>query len=119
MGRHLAAVAAIGFAAMLGGVASAQQAPGSDDELNNTGDLSQDLSDKLTFPQLGPKSGLLDLGIDLTDVALTPSGVNAFVASLDPQAQRILINSCAHFLTTPNSAQSQYTLQFCEVLIGS
>jgi hypothetical protein len=124
MRRHLPFIVVVGLAAMLGGAAIAQEALPPDGETNrvdNTDpdDLSRDLSDTLTFPKLGPKSAMLDLGIDLTDVPLTPLGVNTFLASLDPQAQRILLTSCAHYLTSPNSAQSQYTLEFCEVLISS
>jgi hypothetical protein len=124
MRRHFVTIAAIGLAAMLGGAAYGQDAPPPDGQVNdvdNTSndDLSRDLRDSLPFPKLGPRAAMLDLGIDLTDVALTPVGVNQFLASLDPQAQRILINSCVHYLTTPNAAQSPYTIDFCRVLIGS
>jgi hypothetical protein len=125
MRRHLTTIAAIGLAAMFGGVAFAQDAPeespinpNAANENNISNDLSPGLSDLINFPKLGPKAAMLDLGIDLTDVALTPQGVNSFLASLDPQAQRILLTSCAHYLTTPNSAQSPYTVQFCGVLLG-
>jgi hypothetical protein len=132
MRRHFATIAAIGMSAMLSAatLAFAQDEVsqnfdnfdlGSDNannENNITNDLAPGLQDILPFPKLGPKAAILDLGIDLTDVALTPQGVTTFLASLDPQAQMILVNSCAHYLDTPASAQSNYTLQFCQTLIG-
>jgi hypothetical protein len=125
MRRHFTTIMAIGVSAALSTAALGTGALAADPdagnplvETNNNNDLSQDLTDQLSFPKLNPKSTLVDLGIDLTDVPTTPAGVSTFLASLDPQAQAILINSCAHYLTTPNAAQSQYTVQFCGVLLG-
>jgi hypothetical protein len=124
MRRHLATIAAIGLSAMLGsGVwADDQNAIDSNDpnaNENQFNDLSTDLQDTLPFPKLTPKSSLVDLGIDLTDVPLTPQGVNSFFATLEPAAQRQMLQSCSHFITTPNAAESKVTEQFCEVLLRS
>jgi hypothetical protein len=121
MRRHLTTIAAIGLSAMLGSAVYAaddDSANPVNNDNNITNDTAPGLSDLLNFPKLGPKAAQLDLGVDLMDVPLTQEGVGTFLASLDPEAQRILINSCAHYLTTPNSAQSNYTIQFCDTLIG-
>jgi hypothetical protein len=121
MRRHLVAtVAAFGLSAMLGSGVYAQDANQDNNAQNDnniTNDLAPGLQDILPFPKLGPKAAQLDLGIDLTDVALTPQGVGTFFASLDPNAQRIMLTSCAHYLSTPNSAQATVTIQFCDLLI--
>ncbi len=125
MRRHLAAIAAIGVLAMLGTTALAEDSNNlnsgttpADSEQNINNELAPELQDLLSFPKLGPKTAQLDLGVDISDVALTQQGVATFMASLNPQAQGILFTSCEHYLTTPNSAQSTYTIQFCETLIG-
>jgi hypothetical protein len=125
MRRHLPVIVAMGVAVILGSAAFGTTAFAADEdtgnpfvETNNNNDLSQDLMDQLPFPKLNPKSTLVDLGVDLTDVPITPAGVTAYLASLDPQAQAILINSCTHYVATPNAAQSNYTVQFCGVLLG-
>jgi hypothetical protein len=126
MRRHLATIAAIGVSAMLGTIALAADdssvdtglSPEAENDNNITNDLAPGLQDLLPFPKLGPKAAMLDLGIDLTDVPLTAQGAATFLASLDPEAQRVVITSCSHFLTTPNSAQATYTIQFCEALLG-
>ena len=118
MRRQLATLAAIGLTTMLGTAAyAADDGSGVNNDNNITNDLAPSLSDLNNFPKLGPKTSILDLGIDVSNVELTPQGVGAFLASLDPQAQGVLITTCNHYLTTPNAAQA-YTLQFCGILVG-
>jgi hypothetical protein len=59
-----------------------------------------------------------DLGINTRGVPLNGPAVSAFLANLAPETTSIILSSCAHYVTTPNSARSQDTLDFCRVALG-
>jgi len=62
---------------------------------------------------------MFDLGIDTSQVSLDRQDVGAYLASLEPETSQIIMSSCAHYLTTPLSARSQDTLDFCRVALGA
>jgi hypothetical protein len=57
--------------------------------------------------------GTADLGVDIANVQLTPSGVHGFLSSLDPQTRTDVQAACGTYDTYPDSADSTQTIRFC------
>jgi hypothetical protein len=69
--------------------------------------------------QPGPyETTTFDLGVDVTDVPLTPQGVRSFMATLTPEGQYIIQNTCRNYLGDPSQVRSSMTLPFCRVVVG-
>ncbi len=66
----------------------------------------------LTYGTAPDAPGVDELGVNLTGVDLSPSGVHAFLASQNPQVRRQIENSCNLYSTHPAGADEQ-TLAFC------
>jgi hypothetical protein len=63
-------------------------------------------------------STLFDLGIEVNDVPLTRPAVGRFLATLEPQSQYIIRNTCRNYLTRPGQVRSPRTLYFCQVALS-
>jgi hypothetical protein len=59
-----------------------------------------------------------DLGVNTGRVAFTAPGVGAYLATLPADSRSIVLSSCTHYLTTPNAASSQDTLDFCSLALN-
>lgn len=57
-------------------------------------------------------AGVDDLGVDISGVNLSPSGVHAFLASQPSEVRRQIENACSTFTMHPGGAGEQ-TLAFC------
>ncbi len=58
--------------------------------------------------------GVDDLGVDISSVTLTPTGVHSFLSSLAPDARRAVETACVNY--TKNGASAgvgEQTLAFC------
>ncbi|HVZ14803.1 MAG TPA: hypothetical protein VG894_10120 [Bauldia sp.] len=60
-----------------------------------------------------PDPGTTDLGVDISSVQLTPSGVHDFLSSLAPQTRQDVEAACGTYQRYPDSADSTQTLTFC------
>ena len=58
-----------------------------------------------------------DLGIDVSNVPMTPAGVNQVMASLSPEGQTIMLHTCQNYLGYPSQVRSPRTIEFCHVLL--
>src|SRR5579871_6700982 len=61
-----------------------------------------------------------DLGIDVSQVPPDVPDVNAFLATLSPDTQAILHDTCANYVTDPNGndIRSPDTMPFCEAAVA-
>jgi hypothetical protein len=55
-----------------------------------------------------------ELGIDITDAGNTHAQVQRFLASLQPDARRAVLEGCRHYLQEPVTAEQSTTIPFCE-----
>jgi hypothetical protein len=60
-----------------------------------------------------PDPGTTDLGVDISNVRLTPAGVHAFLAGLDAPTRQAVEAACGTYQRYPDSADSIQTLDFC------
>jgi hypothetical protein len=58
-----------------------------------------------------------DLGIDVRDVVKTPDGVRSFLATLEPETQRIIMITCDRYMERSIRLHSRDVLQFCRVAV--
>jgi len=62
------------------------------------------------------------LGVDISDVALTPSGVQGFLATLSPQAQQSVVAVCQTLDTVQGEAtqsDARYAVvPFCDLAVS-
>jgi hypothetical protein len=58
-----------------------------------------------------------DLGIDVRDVVKTPDGVRSFLATLEPETQRIIMITCDRYMERSIRLHSRDALQFCRVAV--
>jgi hypothetical protein len=63
-------------------------------------------------------STVFDLGIEVNYVPLTRPAVGRFLATLEPQSQYIIRNTCRNYLNRPNQVRSPRTLYFCQVALS-
>jgi hypothetical protein len=57
-------------------------------------------------------AGVDDLGIDISSVTLTPTGVHAFISSLAPDARRGVEAACSNYARN-SAGVGEQTLAFC------
>ena len=57
-------------------------------------------------------AGVDDLGIDISGVMLTPSGVHAFISQLAPETRRAVEDACTTDMRYPQGI-GEATLAFC------
>jgi hypothetical protein len=58
-----------------------------------------------------------DLGVDVSQVPLDSPDVNAFMASLAPDARAIIADTCLNYVSNPgNDIRSEDTIPFCQVV---
>jgi|EndMetStandDraft_8_1072994.scaffolds.fasta_scaffold173410_2 hypothetical protein len=55
-----------------------------------------------------------ELGVDISDAGNTHAEVRRFLASLEPETRRAVIEGCRHFLKEPVTAEQSTTIPFCE-----
>jgi hypothetical protein len=58
-----------------------------------------------------------ELGIDITDAGNTHAQVQRFLASLEPDARRAVLDGCRHFLAEPIQAHQSTTIPFCKLAL--
>jgi hypothetical protein len=58
-----------------------------------------------------------DLGIDVRDVVKTPQGVRSFLATLEPETQRIILTTCDRYMERSIKLHSRDAYQFCRVAV--
>ena len=55
-----------------------------------------------------------ELGIDITEAGNTHAEVQRFLASLEPETRKAVIDGCRHYLQEPVTAKQDTTIPFCE-----
>jgi hypothetical protein len=84
-------------------------------------DPNDDRGDNNGFPTVTTQTApdtTFDLGIDVSDVANTPSSVRAFLGSLEPVTRGVIETTCNHYMENPQAVRTQDTLAFCSVVAG-
>ncbi len=59
-----------------------------------------------------------DLGVNTSRVPFTTAGVASYIAGQPAETRSAVLGACAHFLGSPNSAQSQDTVDFCGLALS-
>ena len=81
--------------------------------------LAQDLfSDTTTMGGPADQTGLTSLGIDISRAGGSPELVQQFIAGLNPEAQRGVLNGCQTAIANPVS-YSTSVLAFCQTAVGA
>jgi hypothetical protein len=57
-----------------------------------------------------------DLGIDVSKAGSTPAEVHAYLSTLNPEAQRMVIGGCQTALAQPETVQNT-TVTFCQLAL--
>ena len=52
--------------------------------------------------------------IDITDAGNTHAEVQKFLASLEPEARKAVLDGCRHYMQEPVTAHQDTTIPFCE-----
>lgn len=80
--------------------------------------FAQNLFDDTTN-QGGPsdQTGLTSIGIDISRAGGSPEAVQQFIAGLNPEAQRGVLNGCQTAIANPVS-YSTSVLAFCDTAVG-
>lgn len=55
-----------------------------------------------------------ELGIDITDAGNTHAEVQKFLASLEPETRKAVLDGCRHYMQEPVTAHQDTTIPFCE-----
>jgi hypothetical protein len=58
-----------------------------------------------------------ELGIDITEAGNTHAEVQRFLASLEPETRRAVIDGCRHYLQEPVTARQDTTIPFCKLAL--
>jgi hypothetical protein len=58
-----------------------------------------------------------ELGIDITEAGNTHAEVQKFLAALEPETRRAVIEGCRHFLQEPVTAKQDTTVPFCKLAL--
>jgi hypothetical protein len=93
-------VAAISMALAIAGFAGGASAA-----LPDRGDVDYDWTSRF------------DLGIDVSDVVKTPAGVAAFLTTLEPETQRIIMTTCDRYMEKSIRLHSRDAWQFCRIAV--
>ncbi len=82
--------------------------------------VAADLTDDNNWPTetAEPANTVFDLGVDVTGYADSRSDAMRFLAAQSAQTRGILINTCEHYMDTPNSTKASETLEFCSYVVG-
>ena len=67
---------------------------------------------------LGSKSTMFDLGINVGGVPLTAKAVAAFLASKSPETRAAIMGGCRTYVQHPEDVRSIRSLTFCEIAVG-
>jgi hypothetical protein len=58
-----------------------------------------------------------ELGIDITDAGNTHAQVQRFLATLEPDTRRAVIDGCRTYLNEPVQARQSTTIPFCKLAL--
>ena len=58
-----------------------------------------------------------ELGIDITDAGNTHAEVKRFLAGLEPDTRRAVLDGCRYYLEQPVMAQQATTIPFCKLAL--
>jgi hypothetical protein len=58
-----------------------------------------------------------ELGIDITDAGNTHAEVQRFLATLEPETRRAVLDGCEHYLKEPVQARQPTTIPFCKLAL--
>jgi len=70
-----------------------------------------------TIALASPGDDGFDLGVAVGGVTHTPQGVEQFLSTLNPTAQRMVIGGCRTYVAHPAEATNAYTVPFCQMAI--
>ena len=58
-----------------------------------------------------------ELGIDITDAGNTHAEVKKFLAGLEPETRKAVLEGCRHYLEEPVTAKQDTTVPFCKLAL--
>jgi hypothetical protein len=67
---------------------------------------------------VAPADTVFDLGIDVTPYVDSRADALRFLAAQPAVTRNVLLDTCEHYMDTPNSTQARETIEFCSYVVG-